>query len=86
MWLADLSGELGIVGASVTVESAPDTGARLKREVASRTSSDAPPVARQVLADVVEEYRAGAAQVRSWVTVVFDPTRMSVRKRDQAQA
>lgn len=86
MWLADLSGELGIVGASVTVESAPDTGARLKREVTSRTSPDAPPVARQVLADVVEEYRAGAAQVRSWVTVVFDPTRMSVRKRDQAQA
>lgn len=85
MWLADLSGELGIVGASVTVETAPDSGARLRREVQSRTALEAPPVARRVLHDVVEEYRSGAAQVRSWVTVVFDPTRMSVRKRDQVQ-
>lgn len=86
MWLADLSGELGIVGASVTVETVPDSGARLRREVQARMDPAAPDVARRVLGDVVEEYRSGAAQVRTWVSVVFDPTRMSVRKRDEAQA
>lgn len=86
MWLADLAGELGVVAAMVTVETVPDSGERLRREVAARTVETAPDVAKRVLASVVEEYRAGAAQVRSWVTLVFDPAKMGVRRRDKAQA
>ena len=35
-WLGDLSNESGIVGASITVETLPDPGGRLHREVTSR--------------------------------------------------
>ncbi len=86
MWLADLSGELGVAWAEVTVETVPDSGARLAREVTTRLTPDAPPVARRVLGDVVREYKTGAAQVRAWVSLVFDPSRMGVRRRDETQA
>lgn len=86
MWLGDLGGELGVAWASVSVETVPDTGARLEREVSTRMSPDAPPVARRALADVVREYQTGAAQARAWVTIVFDPSRMGARRRDDAQA
>jgi len=86
MWLADLAGEIGIVFASVTVETAPDLGERLRREVTSHMVEDAPDVAQRVLSDVVRDYRAGAAQVRAWATIVFDPARMGVKRRSKDQA
>jgi len=86
MWLSDLSGEIGLTWAEVSVETAPDTGARLAREVSARMSPSAPQLARHVLTDIVGEYRQGAAQVRAWVTVVFDPVKMGVKRRDAAQA
>lgn len=85
-WLADLGGELGIVGASVCVETSPDTGSRLDREVTRRMSPDAPDLARQIMREVVEEYKAGSAQVRTWITVVFDPARMGAKRRQFDQA
>lgn len=80
-FLANLSGELGIVGASVTVESVPDSGDRLRRHVTHRLSTDGPEVARQILTSVVEEYGAGAAQLRTWVTVTFHPAKMGSKRR-----
>nr|WP_284329566.1 SCO6880 family protein [Demequina litorisediminis] len=41
-WLSHLAGEPGLVGASVTVETAPDTGGRLGREVAANISATHP--------------------------------------------
>ena len=49
-WLASLGHELGIVAAAVTVETAPDTGARLRREVTGRIDPDAPDLAKGRLA------------------------------------
>ena len=45
-WLASLGDELGVHGASVTVETAPDTGTRLRREVQARIDPRAPAVAQ----------------------------------------
>ncbi|MDO5048529.1 MAG: hypothetical protein Q4D87_01435 [Actinomycetaceae bacterium] len=85
MWLGDLGGQMGVAQASVCLETIPDSGDRLRREVNSRMSEDAPGVAKDVLQRVVADYGQGAARVRAWITVTFDPAKMgtSARKRDQ---
>lgn len=84
-WLSDLAGELGVVGASVCIESAPDSGQRLARQVRARLVPTAPPVATHVMNGVLDEYKVGAAQVRAWLTLTFDPSKMGVKKRGDAQ-
>ena len=80
-WLAALGHELGIVAAAVTVETAPDTGARLRREVTGRIDPDSPELAQQMLADVMATYPTGSAQVRAWVSLTFNGRTYSGKKR-----
>jgi hypothetical protein len=70
-WLASLSFEPGLVSASVTIETAPDLGARLEREVTGQMAQGAPELAQQVLNEVVRSYPAGSAQVSSRVAVTY---------------
>ncbi|MFG1913075.1 SCO6880 family protein [Kribbella sp. NPDC048928] len=70
-WLRNLGHEDGVIGAAVTVETAPDTGYRLGAEVRHNLSADAPDVARQMLAEVIDSYPQGAAQVKAWITITF---------------
>jgi hypothetical protein len=44
-WLAALGDEPGVIAAAVTVETAPDTGERLRREVQDRIDPNAPELA-----------------------------------------
>lgn len=85
MWLGDLGGQMGVAQASVCVETIPDSGDRLRREVGARMSEQAPLVARQILTRVVDDYGQGAARVRAWITLTFDPSKMgaSAKKRPQ---
>lgn len=85
LWLTQLSQETGIVAASVTVESVPDSGTRLRREVEQRIDPAAPQLAQLVLEDVIDSYKEGAAQVRAWITITFDPGKMGVKRRDESQ-
>lgn len=85
MWLADLSDEAGVVDASVTVETAPDTGERLRREVFSRADPDAPAIARSIIEGVVMNAGHGDARVRTWATISFDPAKMSSERRGRVQ-
>ncbi len=71
MYLADLGDEPGLVGASVTVETAPDTGTRLRREVETNVDPQAPELAQAMLREVVGVYPAAAATVRAWVALTF---------------
>ncbi len=80
-WLATLGQEVGIVAASVTVETAPDTGARLRREVLGRIDPAAPALAQQMLRQVTLEYPAGSAQVRAWVALTFNGRTYAGKKR-----
>jgi hypothetical protein len=70
-WLAALGDEPGVVAASVTIETAPDSGTRLRREVESNLDHAAPDVAKAMLREVVETYPAGSATVKAMVAVTF---------------
>lgn len=70
-WLANLGDEPGMVAASVTLETAPDTGTRLKREVLGQIDVEAPEFARQVLLETVEAYPHGSSTVRAYIALTF---------------
>ncbi|MDK8657819.1 hypothetical protein QP833_08370 [Actinotignum sanguinis] len=55
-FLARLGEEPGLIGASVVVESAPDTGSRLQREITANKAENIPPLAEQMLSEVADIY------------------------------
>ncbi|MDP9850501.1 SCO6880 family protein [Streptosporangium lutulentum] len=80
-WLAGLGAEPSLVAASVTVETAPDSGTRLGREVSTQLAADAPALARRVLSEVVATYPAGSAQVSTRIALTYSATPPSGGKR-----
>lgn len=70
-WLASLADEPSLEGAAVTIETAPETGTRLRREVMMNVDEDAPAFAREMLADIVREYPAGSSTVRAYVSLTY---------------
>ena len=80
-WLANLGDEPGVEAAAVIVETAPDTGHRLAREVTGQTDPEAPTFAREMLEQVMAAYPAGSSQVRAWVTLTFSGTNSSSGKK-----
>ena len=85
LWLTSLSDEVGVIGASVTVETCPDTGERLRREVSSRRSQQAPELARRIIDGVVAAAGEAGARTETWASISFDPARMSARSRGRDQ-
>ena len=85
-WLAALGEEPGLAGVSVTVETAPDTGQRLRRAVAGRVDANSPLIARQVLREVVDSYPVGSATVKAWVSLTYTSTVRGQRRRTDEMA
>ena len=86
-WLAGLAHEPGLLGAAVTVETAPDTGTRLAAGVLSQLDPAAPQQARDVIAEAVAAYPAASSQVTTWVTLTFrPPAARRGRREDRAAA
>jgi hypothetical protein len=85
-WLASLAEEPGLVAASVTVETAPDSGARLQREVTSRMDPSAPQIARDMLNEVMQTYPAGSATIKAYVALTFTAAPRDGAKRRDTQA
>lgn len=83
-WLRNLGDEPGIEGASVTVETAPDSGSRLRREVEANLDAGSPAFAQQMLSEVVEKYPAGSSTVKAYVTITFNAAHRSGGKRRKA--
>jgi hypothetical protein len=81
LWLANLGDEPGIVAASVTIETAPDTGTRLRREVGTNLDPDAPEFAKALLAETVAEYPHGSSTVRAYVALTFNATHNGKRRQ-----
>lgn len=82
-WLANLGDEPGVEAASVTIETAPDTGTRLRREVSMNVDENAPAFARAMLAEVIDNYPAGSSTVKAYVAVTFAAAnRAGGKKRD----
>jgi hypothetical protein len=82
-WLASLGHEPGIVAASVTVESAPDTGIRLRREVTHNMQDGTPAIARAMLAEVIQTYPEGSALVNARVALTFKGTDRQGKRRKE---
>jgi hypothetical protein len=74
-WLAALGDEPGLIAVSVTIETSPDSGERLRRELDATTRPDAPPAAAAMLAEIADTYTTGSATVRAYVAVTFRGTR-----------
>lgn len=70
-WLAALSDEPNVRAATVTLETLPDTGSRLRREIDSREDPDAPEFSKAVLDEIRSLYPAGASGIRAWVAITF---------------
>jgi hypothetical protein len=84
-WLASLSNEPAVVATSVTVETAPDSGARLRREVESNIHDDAPAIAKAMLREALETYPQGSATIRAWVALTFSAAARAGGKRRTAE-
>ncbi|WP_460649581.1 SCO6880 family protein [Kribbella endophytica] len=82
-WLASLGHEPGIVAASVTVETAPDTGIRLRREVSQNMQDGTPAIARAMLAEVIQTYPEGSALVSARVALTFKGTDRNGKRRKE---
>jgi hypothetical protein len=82
-WLAALAHEQGLVTASVTVETAPDYGTRLRREIDAHLDDQAPDVALAMLAEVVRDYPTGSATVTAFIALTFSASgRAGPRRRE----
>jgi hypothetical protein len=77
--LKQLGDEPGLIAAQITVETAPDTGARLRRYVQDRIDENAPALARTMLSQVTGSYSAGAASVEVWAAFTFSASRHGKR-------
>lgn len=83
LWLSNLGDEVGLMAASVTVETAPDSGARLRREVTMHMDPNAHQLTREMLQQVVQEYPASSSTVRAFVTLTFKAgTRPGGKRRE----
>jgi hypothetical protein len=83
VWLASLGHEPGIAASSVTVETAPDTGTRLAREIDRNIDESSSPVAQAMLREVQETYPKGSAQCRAWIAVTFSGTVNGQRRKPE---
>ena len=72
-WLSSLSDRPQVRWVAVTVDTAPDPGSTLRKEVESRLDPDAPAFARKVMADLVHSSPATAADIATLVSITFDP-------------
>lgn len=70
-WLAHLGTERRIVAASVTVETATDTGLRLQRAVTSRMSDIAPAFSKAVMRAILEDFDSAAPAINTKIAVTF---------------
>jgi len=81
-WLRNLGDEPGIEGASVTVETAPDTGLRLRREVELNIDPNANEFSKAMLQEVVARYPAGSSVVKAYVTLTFSGKGAGGKRRE----
>ncbi|MGW2965215.1 SCO6880 family protein [Streptomyces sp. NPDC001220] len=81
-WLARLSHEPGLKGATVIVETAPDPGTRLAHEVLPRIHPHAPAAARAVMEEVVDRYPSASSEMHTYVTLTYGNPAGQKRKKE----
>lgn len=81
-WLRNLGEEPGLESASVTIETAPDTGLQLAQEVEMNIDPDANEFSKAMLRDIVQHFPAGSSGVRAYVALTFAGRGASGKRRD----
>lgn len=81
-WLAHLGTEQRIVAASVTVETAMDSGLRLRRAVTSRMADIAPQFARAVMGSILDKFSSSAPAINTKIAVTLSGKGLS--REDEA--
>lgn len=82
-WLAELPREPHLEAASATVETAPDPGSRLSREIDELLTDGAPALARQMLSEIAGTYALGSPQVTGRVALTFTATRRATEDTER---
>lgn len=83
-WLASHGERHGVIGASVIIETAPDTGGRLRRENINMVKDFAPKMAKDVMDEILRDYPAGSADVNCWITLSFTEKGRVTKGRGEA--
>ncbi|MEU5858897.1 SCO6880 family protein [Nocardiopsis dassonvillei] len=78
--LAALADDTAITHASVTIDLQPEVGTQLTDHVQARTAPTAPPLARQVVQEVVAAAPVTTTRIRARMTLTINP--MATRARD----
>jgi len=85
-WLAGLGLTPAVRHVAVTVDTAPETGSRLREQLAQQVDPAAPPLARALVDELVAVSPAAAADVETRVSISFDPALSPDRPRDLMEA
>src|SRR5215470_16763974 len=85
-WLASLGYLPALRWVTVTVDTAPDPGSTLTGQVAAAIDPSAPRSAAEIMDLLVATAPAAAADVRTWVSITFDPKAFPAHPRDIATA
>jgi len=80
-WLGELGQTGDVVATAVVIDTAPDSGERLKAEVNYLLSEDAPQLTKDVLAQTTTEYPSGSALISARVAITFKAATVE-RRRD----
>jgi hypothetical protein len=85
-WLASLGYLPALRWVNVTVDTAPDPGSTLTGQMAAAIDPSAPRPVVEIMSELVASAPAAAADVRTWVSITFDPRAFPAQPRDLAAA
>jgi hypothetical protein len=85
-WLASLGYVPAVRWVTVTVDTAPDPGLTLTGQVAAAIDTAAPRGALELIDQIVAAAPAAAADVKTWVSITFDPAASLAQPRSIAEA
>src|SRR5699024_9547369 len=70
-WLAGAGNEQGLISAAVTVETAPDSGQRLRQRVRGIVADDAPDFAKAMMEEVASDWPTGSTRLNCYIALTF---------------
>jgi len=82
-FLEALGDEARLVGFSVNIETAPDGGAFLAREVNMNLNADAPDFAKQYMQEVINTFPDGAATTTAWLAFTYQMETGATKDQDE---
>jgi hypothetical protein len=82
-WLTQLGVNGGIVGASVTVETAPDSGLRLTRMIQNNMDPSASPFAATVTRSIPEEFQVASPSISTRIAITFSGKAVEEERSDR---